>query len=732
MALSGTISKSITGRQYLIEWSATQSIPNNTSTITCVHKLVNNPTYSLYLSSGNVSYCNVGGVEKSYTNPAISTGGGTTHHLGTTVHTVTHNSDGTKSVTIKGTYNISATLSGTWTPSIVAEGTITLDTIPRNSSFKVSKTSADMGTSVTFTINRSSTSFTHTLLLTWGGKTSTIATGVGDSYAWSIPLSLANDLPNSTSSGCIITCIAYSGSTEINRSTLSMTLTVPSSVVPSISSVTATEAVSDIASKFGTLIQGVSRLSVAISAAGSYSSTIKSYSTKILGKTYSGSNFTSNEITGSGSVTVAVTVKDSRNRTATKSITVTVTPYAAPSIKIFTAQRCNQDGSLNDDGQYVKVAYSFEINTLSNKNSKSHTIRYKLKGDSSYTTLSSGSAYTGNSTISPTTTFSIDNSYIFELAVSDYFTTITYAVELSTGFTLVDYHSSGRGMGIGKVAEKEDVLEVALNAEFTGETMIKGNRFAAYSPGVAGSSGYVLIAQLTHKKANADTPITFIFTQRLAASPMMVHVQFKSNSTTVDPDIEGITYEGSNYGAFLVKLNTSVWGLFVQKASAYDTITLQDWYSSGTTSDRLQVTFPGTLFESLPTPYYRATPTKLASIRDYIFPVNSVYISVSHVSPAELFGGTWTRIENRFLWGIPSDGVVGRLGGVSEHKLTIDEIPSHEHGAYYTNAATGNFSYAWLTPNGSAMGHSAVYTGGGKAHTNMPPYMQVSIWRRTA
>lgn len=731
MALSGTISKSITGRQYLIEWSATQSIPNNTSTITCVHKLVNNPTYSLYLSSGNVSYCDVGGVEKSYTNPAISTGGGTTHHLGTTVHTVSHNSDGTKSVTIKGTYNISATLSGTWTPSIVAEGTITLDPIPRNSKVSVSKTSADMGSSVTFTIDRSSTSFTHTLLLTWGGKTSTIATGVGASYAWTIPLSLANDLPSSTSSGCIITCVAYSGSKEISRSTLSMTLKVPSSVVPSISSVTAKEAVSDIASKFGALIQGVSRLDVAISAAGSYSSTIKSYSTTILGKTYSGSNFTSNEITGSGSVTVAVTVKDSRNRTATKSITVTVTPYAAPSIKIFTAQRCNQDGSLNDDGQYVKVAYSFEITSLSNKNSKSHTIRYKLKGSDSYTTLSSGSAYTGNSTISPTTTFSIDNSYVFELSVSDYFTTINYAVELSTGFTLVDYHSSGRGMGIGKVAEKEDVLEVALDSEFTGAAIIKGNRYAFSSQGDYQVEGYILMARITITATNADSPLTFVFGRRKAQTPMTVHIGFKSASN-ITPALNTIVYEGSNYGAFLIQSDDSIWDLYVQKASGFDEITLLDWYTTFRQMRQIKVTFPGTQITTLPQPYYRATPAKLQNMIDFIFPVNSVYISYSQVSPAELFGGTWTRIENRFLWGTTSGGTIGQTGGSQTHTLTVDEMPSHDHGSYYTNATTTNFSYAWLTPNGSAMGHGPVSAGGGKAHNNMPPYIQVSIWRRTA
>lgn len=467
MALSGVITKNITGRQYRIEWSAKQSITNNTSTITCVHKLVNDPSFDLYLSSGNVSTCNVGGVEKTFNNPAISTGGGTTHTLGTTVHTITHNSDGTKSVKITGSYNISATLSGVWTPSIVAEATVTLDTIPRTSSFSVSKTTADMGTSVTFTVTRASTAFTHKLVLTWGGKTSNIATGVGTSATWAIPLSLANDLPKNTSSGCYITCITYNGSTEIGRKQISMTLTVPTSVKPSISSVTVSEAASGLATKFGAYIQGKSKLKVVTAASGAYSSTITSYAVKILNKTYTGSTITSDLITSSGSVSVVVTVTDSRGRTASTTKTVTVTAYTDPKITAFTAQRCNSDGTLNDTGEYVKLTFALSITSLSSKNDKSYTIGYKVKGGESFTTLTSGSSYSLNTTYVSTIVFNGDNSYDFLITVKDYFKTVTLAAELSTAFTLMDFHASGTGMAVGKVSENADLFEVALDATFT-------------------------------------------------------------------------------------------------------------------------------------------------------------------------------------------------------------------------------------------------------------------------
>ena len=111
MATSGTISTAYKGWKYQIVWSAAQSITNNQSVITCKHQLVLSSTYSISIGSRS-NTCSVGGDEKTFTSAKISSSGGTTINLGTTTHTVTHNSDGTKSVTISGTFNLQATLSG--------------------------------------------------------------------------------------------------------------------------------------------------------------------------------------------------------------------------------------------------------------------------------------------------------------------------------------------------------------------------------------------------------------------------------------------------------------------------------------------------------------------------------------------------------------------------------------------------------------------------------------------
>lgn len=251
------------------------------------------------------------------------------------------------------------------------------------------------------------------------------------------------------------------------------------------------------------------------------------------------------------------------------------------------------------------------------------------------------------------------------------------------------------------------------------------------TPGVAGTAGYILMARIKIIAANADTPITFVFSRRQTPSTMTVHVTL-SNSTATASSLSTIRYEGSNYGAFLVKLDALTWDLYVQKGSTYDTITLQDWWTSYTMESRVQVSFPGTLVASLPDTYYRATPLVPESILDSFMPVGYILLLYSHADPNTMYPGTtWVRISNAFLWAADSSGTIGLTGGAKEVTLTVDQIPAHSHGSVYSQHASGTKDKAWYTTSGSSVAYGAVSTGGGAAHNNMPPYVQVSIWRRT-
>ena len=156
----------------------------------------------------------------------------------------------------------------------------------------------------------------------------------------------------------------------------------------------------------------------------------------------------------------------------------------------------------------------------------------------------------------------------------------------------------------------------------------------------------------------------------------------------------------------------------------------------------------------------------LAKQWEKIYPVGSIYISANSTSPANFFGGTWEQISGRFLigtgdidanttdyWGhedahhynIPA----GELGGESSHTLTVNEMPSHAHAERLGDASTpqnanilrqivnggvnsgANIRVEWKS-TGLGNDITTTSTGGSAAHNNMPPYLSVYMWKRTA
>lgn len=142
------------------------------------------------------------------------------------------------------------------------------------------------------------------------------------------------------------------------------------------------------------------------------------------------------------------------------------------------------------------------------------------------------------------------------------------------------------------------------------------------------------------------------------------------------------------------------------------------------------------------------------------YPVGSIYMSVNNINPANFFGGTWERLKGRFLLG--ADDSTYKLGGTGgntthnhttgSHTLTVDEMPSHNHiqnmGDNNMVAGSGNYhsntqvhgEYVLTTGKTTTYQQITNNTGGGKGHnhgntgnsSNMPPYLIVYMWKRTA
>ena len=162
------------------------------------------------------------------------------------------------------------------------------------------------------------------------------------------------------------------------------------------------------------------------------------------------------------------------------------------------------------------------------------------------------------------------------------------------------------------------------------------------------------------------------------------------------------------------------------------------------------------------------------AIINLIYPVGSIYLSINAANPSTLFGGTWVQIQDTFLLAAGSTYTAGSTGGEATHILTGTEMPIHAHNVNVFNTNNTNFDAASVTQDGTdfivresgatvtmswknaafktagsaqdnvaylnpesniGSGDPAGITsanGGNQPHNNMPPYLAVYVWKRTA
>lgn len=430
---------------------ASQDVAGNTTTLSwSLH--VKKSSASTSATWGNCSYgVTINGNAYSDSGQVrVEAGGDTTILSGTTV--VPHNADGTKTI------SLSASISGKIVGSLSASEA--LATIARASTMAVY--GATIGSQVQFVISAANAGFTHSLEYQFGSATGLILDVVpAGTYTWTPPLSLGSQIPNATSGTMTYKLHTFLSGTVIGVQTYTFPYALPSSVIPSISSVAATEATSGLAAQFGGFVQNKSTLKVAINASGSYGSTIRSYSVSFNGRTYSGNNCTTAAPTSSGNLTLTAKVTDSRGRTASKSITISVQPYANPAITALSVWRCTADGVADASGDYVGITYAYTIASVNSKNTASAKIEYKRSTLSSWTSLLTNSAYSVNTSVHPSAELLSDYRWDIRLTVSDYFGSTTMTITLPSAQVIMDLLAAGDGMGIGRTSEQSKVLAIA-------------------------------------------------------------------------------------------------------------------------------------------------------------------------------------------------------------------------------------------------------------------------------
>ena len=119
------------------------------------------------------------------------------------------------------------------------------------------------------------------------------------------------------------------------------------------------------------------------------------------------------------------------------------------------------------------------------------------------------------------------------------------------------------------------------------------------------------------------------------------------------------------------------------------------------------------------------------------YPIGAIYMSTNSTNPSTLFGGTWEQIKDRFLLAAGDSYTNGATGGEASHTLTVNEIPSHNHGMdiriHQNNGGNKNMNRTTWSSSGDSGGQFSTHNaGGGQSHNNMPPFVVVYIWKRTA
>ena len=476
MATSGTITGTVNGNSLIkskITWTENSySIPNNTSSVTV--KLIYYRTDSQTTYGTGSWVLNINGTK--YTGSSYKEISHSEVEVFSKTVTITHDSNGAK------TFSMNA--SGSYIPGTSLEGTNcsgsgTLTTIPRASTISLDKSSVNLGAAIKVTISAKA-SFYHKITWTCGSATSTtnITTAGSTSSSFTVPANWAGQITTATSKTASVKVQTYSNqaltTTVGSPVTKNFTITVPNTATynPTVSlAITIGNEITNIPS---TYFQGKTKANLSATGGIKYGATIKSYvftrtinnstvtlKTDTTGNTSASVSETTN--TASSSVTYSVKLTDSRGRTATADKTITVNAYSNPSLTINNCYRCDVNGTKNTtSGTYFYTNATFSCSTAGGNQITSSTVKYKPVSSTAWedgANITSNEGITlGNGQIATNTAYTVYISVVDKVG-----TVVSKTLTVPTIFVTMDFKAGGTGVAIGKIAETNNLFDVAMN-----------------------------------------------------------------------------------------------------------------------------------------------------------------------------------------------------------------------------------------------------------------------------
>ena len=449
-------------------WEDSYSIENNTSRVYWWVGIRSNTQYHNHQGLSEHYKVVVNGSTVHDASHTVSCGSGQTVGIADGYTTVSHNADGSKSISVSASFSCDNT--SYYAPRTGScSGSLTLTTIPRASSISIDSPSIECGNTININGSSASKNFTHKIYATWNGKTSelvTIASGTTTpSFSYTIPTAWEKDLPNSTSGIATFTLETFSGSNSVGSKSVNATIKVRSGVVPSIDNIKITDA-NSVCAGIGQIVQSQSRLNFAITYSGAQGSTVTSVSTEFEGQTYNNSSFTTGTVQGSGSISYTTTIYDSRGRSSQVSGKITVSAYSSPRLTNVTAKRANSSYVVDEaSGTYALLHFKVGFTSLTGKNATSFYIQYRASGASSWTKINSwDNNYTLEQDYKAGNLFtSATSSYEVAFGVKDKFMN-DYSWQIFTvapTYSLINFGKDGRSLTFfGQDSNQKDTLTV--------------------------------------------------------------------------------------------------------------------------------------------------------------------------------------------------------------------------------------------------------------------------------
>lgn len=334
----------------------------------------------------------------------------------------------------------------------------------------LSASTVEMGKSVTINTPAVNSAYRHNIWAAFGNAGVVIAERVVSSTTWTPDVNLASQISNATSGVATIYCDTFDANgTQLGTKTISITLTVPGSVVPSAGTLSA--ALAEDTSGTGLYVKGMGKAKLTLfGASGAYGSSITSYTITGGGWTATNGALTTGTLASAGNITFTATVTDSRGRKASTTRTISVIDYTKPGVAVCDVYRCDADGNRKKAGTYFAVEINASYSAITG-NTLSITARYKKQSESSYGTAANvsnnGKTVLGGGNIGASTTYDV------LVTVADKYNSLLIQRTLSTKSVLQSFKRSA-GAAIGKVAELANWLDVAWNTRIRGNLRIDG------------------------------------------------------------------------------------------------------------------------------------------------------------------------------------------------------------------------------------------------------------------